>query len=77
MLPIPSPEVVPPEIVLLMHREMLQAELVRQRRGRQAEAALPPARPWRRVRARLGHALVAIGTRIDPSARQLPWPEAG
>ncbi|HEV2128792.1 MAG TPA: hypothetical protein VGR22_09260 [Thermomicrobiales bacterium] len=68
--------IAPPEVILLMHREMIQAELARQRRGRPAVASRPPAQPLRVVRARLGHALVAIGMRIDPSARQLPRPEA-
>ena len=58
MQPFPTPQ-----SILLVHREMVDAEMARHRDEWRPTQALPR----RGFRTRLGSMLVAVGTRIDPT----------
>ncbi len=61
----------PVDAVRLMYQEKVQAELARQQPGCSLSPEMTATRP---LRARIGHALVSIGMRIDPTARQVFQP---
>ena len=60
----------PPDELLRIQQDIVRSELAHRPR----RPAGRPARPMRAIRLRLGQALIAIGERIDPSARRLAMP---
>jgi hypothetical protein len=64
----------PVDVVRLLYQDKVRAELARQRPESHSS---PDLTATRSLRSRIGHVLVAIGLRIDPTAPQVMRPGSG
>lgn len=64
----------PVDVIRLMYQDKFRAELARQRPESHSSPDVTVTRP---LRSRIGHVLVTIGMRIDPTARHVMRPDSG